>query len=112
MASQGVKLTSDLHVVPRLINGGFIPPFPLYALLAWTRATFPFKGGGACFMVRDAVVVTLTVYQLDTMGPTDRPTDRPTGRPAVLPAHTVWLRAVFGKNKDRRCSSFDPSERN
>ena len=70
------------------------------------------RGGGACFMARDAVVVTLTVYQLDTMGPTDRPTDRPTGRPAVLPAHTVWLRAVFGKNKDRRCSSFDPSERN
>ena len=57
-------------------------------------------GGGACFMVRDAVVVKNNSLSAGHSR-TDRPTDRPTG----LPAHTVSLRAVFGKNKDRRCSS-------
>lgn len=42
------QLTSDLHrVVLRLRKNGVIPPLPLHALLAWTRATLPFKGGGA-----------------------------------------------------------------
>jgi hypothetical protein len=46
----------------------------------------------------------MTVYQPDTVEPTDRPTD--------LAAQTFSFLAAFGKNKDRRFGSFDPSERN
>ena len=57
VSGRGVHLTSDLHVVPRLRKNGVIPPFPVYALLAWTTLPFKKGGGGTCFMVRDAVVV-------------------------------------------------------
>jgi hypothetical protein len=37
-----VKLTTHLHLVPRLRIGGAVPVFPLYAFITWTRTTLPF----------------------------------------------------------------------
>jgi hypothetical protein len=37
---RGVKLTTQLHPVPRLRMSGAVPLLPLYALLAWSRTTY------------------------------------------------------------------------
>jgi hypothetical protein len=38
----GVKLTTYLHLVPRLRVSGAIILFPLYAFMAWRQRTLPF----------------------------------------------------------------------
>jgi hypothetical protein len=42
-SGQGVKLTTDLYLVPRLRMNGVIPLLPLYAFVAWTGKTLLFK---------------------------------------------------------------------
>jgi hypothetical protein len=34
-----MKLTTDLHVVPRLRMNGAVPPLPFYAFMSWTGTT-------------------------------------------------------------------------
>jgi hypothetical protein len=40
-SGRGVKLTTYLHIVPRLRMTGAIPLLPLYAFMAWLRTTLP-----------------------------------------------------------------------
>jgi len=37
----GMKLTTNLHLMPRLSMSGFIPLLHLYAFMAWTEKTIP-----------------------------------------------------------------------
>jgi hypothetical protein len=50
----GVKLTTHLHLVPRLRMIGAMPLLPLYAFMVWTETTLPLtdiiKVGKACGM--------------------------------------------------------------
>ena len=40
--SEGMKLTTDFHLVPRLRMSGDTPPLTLKAFMAWTGITLPF----------------------------------------------------------------------
>ena len=39
-----MKLTTDLHLVPRLRISGAVPLFPLYAFILWTGTAAPLVG--------------------------------------------------------------------
>ena len=39
---RGMKLVSQLHLVPRLWTSGAIPPLPLHTFTAWTGIPLPF----------------------------------------------------------------------
>jgi len=39
--SRNVELTTHLHLVTRLRNGGVIPLLPLYAFMSWTGTNLP-----------------------------------------------------------------------